>query len=331
LYQFLYQQSLQQVIGKFVVAGMGQKSEMVAGKLVRKFGKDKFCGIFDEQGTNHLMNNYLSDLHQHCLKHNIQTIFLAFPSHFRDQIEAIAQFAEQNFIRCLILPDINTMYYEGKNITFIEDLPVLPIKKEPLQIRGNRLIKRAFDIVFSLLVITLIFPWLIPMIALAIKCNSPGPIFFIQRRPGKRNQPFKCFKFRTMRLNNQTELQATKADPRVTQVGSFLRKTNLDELPQFFNVLMGDMSVVGPRPNMISQLEHYSSLIPEYPLRHAVAPGITGYAQVKGYRGETRQLHLMKKRVDFDLAYIENWSLLFDLKIIFWTVKNMIVGEKNAY
>jgi putative colanic acid biosynthesis UDP-glucose lipid carrier transferase len=331
LYQYLYYPGLQHLDGKFMVAGVGPKTQLVAGKLIRKFGQGKFAGIFDEQGNGGESNDYLGDLRQQCQKNNIQSIFVAFPSQYKDQIEAITQFAEHNFIRCFILPDISTTYYEGKNIDFIEGLPVLPVKKEPLQKKVNLLAKRAFDILFSLFVITCVFPWLIPIIALAIKCNSPGPIFFIQRRPGKRNQLFKCFKFRTMRLNNQTELQATKADPRVTQVGSFLRKTNLDELPQFFNVLLGDMSVVGPRPNMVSQLEYYSTLIPEYPLRHAVAPGITGFAQVKGYRGETRQLHLMKKRVELDLAYIENWSLLFDLKIILWTIKNMFIGEKNAY
>jgi putative colanic acid biosysnthesis UDP-glucose lipid carrier transferase len=134
-----------------------------------------------------------------------------------------------------------------------------------------------------------------------------------------------------MRVNNQTELQATKDDPRITRVGRFLRKSNLDELPQFFNVLFGDMSVVGPRPNLVSQLDHYSKVISKYKMRHFVTPGITGYAQVSGYRGETKELRLMEKRVEYDVQYMENWSFMMDMKIIFLTVWNMIKGEKNAY
>jgi putative colanic acid biosynthesis UDP-glucose lipid carrier transferase len=134
-----------------------------------------------------------------------------------------------------------------------------------------------------------------------------------------------------MRVNNQTELQATKNDPRITKVGSFLRKSNLDELPQFFNVLFGDMSVVGPRPNLVTQLETYSKWISKYPVRHFILPGITGYAQVNGFRGETKKPELMEKRVEYDILYMENWSVALDLKIIFLTVWNMIKGEKNAY
>jgi putative colanic acid biosynthesis UDP-glucose lipid carrier transferase len=150
-------------------------------------------------------------------------------------------------------------------------------------------------------------------------------------RPGKQNKLFDCYKFRTMRVNDNTEHQATKNDARITRVGAFLRKTSLDEIPQFFNVLLGNMSVVGPRPNMISQLQEYSSKIQNYRMRHFITPGITGYAQVHGFRGETKEIELMEKRVQYDVQYMENWSLWLDLKIISLTVWNAVNGEKNAY
>src|SRR5690606_32186173 len=191
-------------------------------------------------------------------------------------------------------------------------VPVINYTKAPLGGYFNRLVKRSFDVVFSLSVIVFIFPFIVPLIALLIKLESKGPVFFKQLRPGKGNQLFECYKFRTMRVNESTEKQATKNDPRITRIGSILRKTSMDELPQFFNVLKGDMSVVGPRPNMISQLEYYSKEIDKYNFRHFITPGITGYAQVNGFRGETKDIMLMKKRVEFDAWYIENWSLTLD-------------------
>jgi putative colanic acid biosynthesis UDP-glucose lipid carrier transferase len=195
----------------------------------------------------------------------------------------------------------------------------------------NVWLKRLFDIAFSLLVILTIFPFLFPVIAIAIKIDSEGPVFFKQPRRGKKNMLFDCYKFRTMYIHGVSERQATKDDPRITRVGRFLRKTNLDEVPQFINVLMGNMSVVGPRPHINSQLEQYGEAIKKYKVRHFVTPGITGYAQVNGYRGETKEVRLMEKRVEYDVIYMENWSLSLDIKIIFLTVWNMIRGEKSAY
>jgi putative colanic acid biosynthesis UDP-glucose lipid carrier transferase len=210
-------------------------------------------------------------------------------------------------------------------------MPILTTRKEPLGVSINAALKRAFDIAFSLTVILTVFPFVVPIIAFAIRLNSKGPIIFKQLRPGKKNKLFECYKFRTMAVNTSSEFQATKNDPRVTSVGKFLRKTNLDELPQFINVLLGNMSVVGPRPNMVSQLEEYSRKIESYRVRHFVTPGITGYAQVNGFRGETREEGLMEKRVEYDVMYLENWSLSLDIKIIFLTVWNMFRGEKSAY
>jgi putative colanic acid biosynthesis UDP-glucose lipid carrier transferase len=266
-----------------------------------------------------------------CIEKKISEIYFALPLTNRELLHEISKFADDNFIYFRIAPDFGELVHDNGNIFLINSIPVLTTRKEPLGNTINVFLKRLFDIAFSAAVIATIFPILVPIIALAIRLDSPGPIFFNQLRPGKKNKLFYCYKFRTMRVNNNAELQATKNDSRITKVGSFLRKTSLDEFPQFFNVLLGNMSVVGPRPNMISQLEEYSKKIQNYKVRHFVTPGITGYAQVNGFRGETKEIELMEKRVEYDVQYIENWSLALDCKIIFLTVWNIVKGEKNAY
>jgi exopolysaccharide biosynthesis polyprenyl glycosylphosphotransferase len=214
----------------------------------------------------------------------------------------------------------------------MEYVPLLSIRNEPLQSASNRAVKRAFDILFSSLVMLLLYPMLYLVIGLLIKLSSPGPILFKQKRTGLYGKEFDCYKFRTMRVNKEAdEKQATRDDPRTTPIGAFLRHTNLDEIPQFVNVLKGDMSVVGPRPHMLKHTEQYSKLIDKYMVRHLVKPGITGWAQITGYRGETKTLEQMEGRVKRDVWYIENWSFFLDLKIIYVTVINMFQGEKNAY
>ena len=203
---------------------------------------------------------------------------------------------------------------------------------EPLDMPVNKALKRGFDFVFSLVVLLTIFPVLYLIVAIAIKITSPGPVFFKQLRTGLDGKDFWCYKFRSMRVNKGSDkLQATKDDPRKTKLGDFLRKTNIDEIPQFINVFIGDMSVVGPRPHMLKHTEDYSELIDNYMDRHQVKPGITGLAQVRGFRGETKELHQMANRVRLDVFYIQNWSLVLDLRIIYRTVKNVVDGEKMAY
>jgi putative colanic acid biosynthesis UDP-glucose lipid carrier transferase len=177
-----------------------------------------------------------------------------------------------------------------------------------------------------------IYPIIYIIFGLLIKLSSPGPVIFKQLRTGLYGKEFYCWKFRSMRVNDAAdEKQAQKNDPRKTRIGEFLRKTNLDEMPQFYNVLIGDMSVVGPRPHMLRHTEIYSMMIDKYMVRHLVKPGITGWAQVNGYRGETKNTEQMEGRVKRDVWYIENWSFLLDLKIVIVTVINMFKGEKNAY
>lgn len=210
--------------------------------------------------------------------------------------------------------------------------PVIRIYDSPMATIESRLKKRLMDILISGLVIVLILSWLTPIIAIIIKLQSPGPVFFKQLRSGRNNKTFYCYKFRSMVVNDKSSTQqADKHDSRVTPIGRFLRRTNLDEFPQFINVFLGQMSIVGPRPHMLFHTEYYGELIKNYMRRHYVKPGITGWAQINGFRGETKDSNAMVNRVEYDLDYINNWSTLLDIKIIFLTAINMIRGDKNAY
>ena len=240
-------------------------------------------------------------------------------------------FCDDKMIRLRIVPDFNSFKQRKIKIDFLGGSPVITLREEPLQYELNRIIKRLFDILFSLLVIILIMTWLVPIIGLLIKLSSKGPIFFKQTRSGLDNKEFTCLKFRSMTLNKMSDLkQATKNDPRTTKIGSFLRRTSLDEMPQFFNVLMGDMSVVGPRPHMLKHTKDYADIIDGYMVRQLVFPGITGSAQVNGFRGETKSVEDMENRVKYDVWYLENWTLLLDIKLIFLTIINLIKGSDNA-
>jgi len=252
-----------------------------------------------------------------------------------DVINRLTALCERYMVRIKYIPDFQQYTKSNRvQITFYGNgnVPVLMLRKEPLEIPLYRIIKELFDFCFSLFVIVFIFPWLFPILILLIKANSPGPVFFVQERSGRDNESFPCYKFRTMYVNDAAnKVQARQNDARITKVGSFLRRTSMDELPQFFNVLLGNMSVVGPRPHMLSHTEQYSELINNFLVRHYAKPGITGWAQVNGFRGETKELADMENRVEHDIWYIENWSFLLDLKIIWLTVFNVFRGEKNAF
>ncbi|HZY78745.1 MAG TPA: undecaprenyl-phosphate glucose phosphotransferase [Cyclobacteriaceae bacterium] len=311
-----------------------------SGKALQEFfEKDpssgyRFKGFFSNEivpGYKHLTIGGFEDIKEYCVKEGIHEIYFALPLTHQHLLKELARFSDDQLIHFRIAPDFSNIVNKRGNTFLVNSVPVMTTRREPLGLLANAYMKRVFDIVFSLTVICTIFPIVMPIIALAIRLDSEGPILFKQLRPGKRNKLFECYKFRTMTVNNSGELQATKNDKRITRVGKFLRKTNLDELPQFFNVLFGNMSVVGPRPNLVSHLEEYSKKISNYKIRHFITPGITGYAQVNGLRGETREPGLMEKRVQYDVRYLENWSLMLDVKIIFLTVWNMVKGDKNAY
>ncbi|RYU75450.1 exopolysaccharide biosynthesis polyprenyl glycosylphosphotransferase [Hymenobacter persicinus] len=332
-----YHQHLARPHSRFVIVGAGESGQELYRFLVSHDPVgNQFEGFFADEPVpatlRPLVRGPLTELKEYCLQMQIDEIYFSLPLNEHSLIEELSQFADDHFLSFRIVPDFRGTVRKDVNVYYYDHLPILTIRHEPLHIRTNQVLKRLFDVAFSLAVIGLLFPIVLPLLALLIKLDSPGPVFFKQMRPGKRNQLFPCFKLRTMSASHgHTELQATKSDPRVTRVGRYLRKYNLDELPQFFNVFLGHMSVVGPRPNMISQLEEYSKHIRTYQMRHAVTPGITGYAQVNGYRGETRAPQAMSKRVEYDLKYLENWTFGLDMKIIGLTVWNMIRGEKNAY
>jgi len=274
----------------------------------------------------------VDDIYGFIEQNNVDEVYCALPDSQGERILKLLDFSEKNLVRFFIIPGYHTYLKRRIDMHTLNGVPYFSLFREPLENDLNRAIKRAFDIGFSLFVLVTIFPFAYVFAAIAIKLSSPGPIFFKQKRTGIKGEDFYCYKFRTMKVNVEADkLQAQKNDPRKTRIGELLRKTNIDELPQFFNVLKGEMSVVGPRPHMLKHTEDYSLLIDKYMIRHLIKPGITGWAQVRGYRGETKELEQMEGRVNMDVWYIENWSMWLDLKVIFLTVFNIFKGEKNAY
>ena len=293
-------------------------------------------GFFDDNlALKDILPSYLGTtdkVEEFAIAKDIDEIYCTLPGTNDEKILRMLNFAEKQMIRFYIVPEFYRNVKKSMVMEFLESVPLLTIRREPLQAFYNRALKRSFDLVFSSVVLCTIFPILYVLIGFLIKRSSPGPIFFKQKRTGLYGHDFECYKFRTMRVNDQADtMQAVKDDPRKTKIGDFLRRTNLDEFPQFINVFKGDMSVVGPRPHMLKHTEQYSALIDKYMVRHLVKPGVTGWAQVTGYRGETKTLEQMEGRVKRDVWYIENWTFFLDLKIIVVTLVNMFRGDKNAY
>ena len=296
----------------------------------------RIMGFFDDNiSLKNVLPNYLgltSEVESFVLENDVEEIYYTLPGTQDEKLIRMLNFAEKNMIRFYIIPEFYRNVKKSLVMDVIESIPLLSVRREPLQAAYNRFLKRCFDIVFSLCVLIFIYPILYVVVGILIKLSSKGPIIFKQQRTGLYGHDFQCYKFRTMRVNDDAdEKQAERDDPRKTKIGDFLRRTNLDEFPQFFNVLIGDMSVVGPRPHMLKHTELYSAIIDKYMVRHLAKPGVTGWAQVTGYRGETKTLEQMEGRVKRDVWYIENWSFFLDLKIIVVTVLNMFKGEKNAY
>jgi putative colanic acid biosysnthesis UDP-glucose lipid carrier transferase len=300
----------------------------------------KLAGFVDEEKNPSLNGHYLgktSDIEKVIANYEMDDIIVALPITEERQIQKIISIGEKEGKRIRIIPDYQRFGSGKMKVERLGTYPIITLRSLPLDIIDNRIYKRTFDIIFSLLVIVLVFSWLIPIIGILIKLGSKGPVFFKQERWGLNNKVITCYKFRSMVTTskdvdeNGNYLQASRNDPRITPIGRFLRKTNLDELPQFFNVLLGSMSVVGPRPHPVPLNIASKDHVEKYMMRHWVKPGITGWAQVNGYRGETKRPHLMKKRVQYDLWYIENWTFGLDLQIILQTLVNMVKGEKNAF
>lgn len=266
------------------------------------------------------------------MENKIDEIYCSLSDLANTDVNKFIDFTDNNLKILKFLPDNKEILARNLVFDYYDYIPIISLRNIPLDQISNKIIKRSFDIIFSLLVIIGLLSWLIPILAILIKLESKGNIFFKQKRNGLNYKEFYCYKFRSMELNEIADLyQVSKNDPRITRVGKFIRKTSIDELPQFFNVLLGDMSVVGPRPHMVSHTEMYARRIDKFMVRHFIKPGITGLAQTKGFRGEVETDKDIIYRVKFDIFYLENWSLLLDIKIIFLTVYNAIKGEEKAY
>ncbi len=266
------------------------------------------------------------------MENKIDEIYCSLSDLSNADVNRFIDFTDNNLKILKFLPDNKEILARNLIFDYYDYIPIISLRNIPLDEIANKIIKRAFDILFSLVIIVGILSWLIPILAIFIRLESKGSVFFKQKRNGLNYKEFYCYKFRSMRLNEIADLyQVSKNDPRITRVGKFIRKTSIDELPQFFNVLLGDMSVVGPRPHMVSHTEMYARRIDKFMVRHFIKPGITGLAQTKGFRGEVENDKDIIYRVKFDIFYLENWSLLLDIKIIFLTVINAIKGEEKAY
>lgn len=319
-------------IFKYIIVGGEPENSNYIKKLYKNTCRGRsFClGSFPINANNKITREY-ANLKGFIMQNSFDKL-LYINSHLqKKQVNQLIQVCDNRFIEFEIIPKEFYLIDGGARIINEERIPTLAPQLEPLQRLRNKLFKRTFDILFSLVVILGVFPWLFPIIGLLIKLESSDPIFFFQERTGYWNKSFSFIKFRSMATNqNANTKQAIRNDVRVTRFGAFLRKTSLDELPQFFNVLKGDMSVVGPRPHMLKHTEEYAALIDSYLIRHKVKPGITGWAQINGYRGPTETLDKMEKRVEFDVHYMKNWTLIMDIRCVIMTVVNMVKGEKNA-
>jgi putative colanic acid biosynthesis UDP-glucose lipid carrier transferase len=295
-------------------------------------------GFFDNNET-HNQTKYkypylgkVEDCLDYAKKNRITEIYSCLSPETNKYIYPLAEEAERNFIRFKFVPDFKDYIDLSFHVDLEEGIPVLSLHKEPLDDMTNRIKKRFFDILFSVFVIVFFLSWIIPILTILIKLDSKGPVLFKQNRTGKNNRNFICLKLRTLQVNDDADsLQVTRNDNRVTKLGHFLRKSNLDELPQFFNVLSGSMSIVGSRPHMLKHTEQYSGVYNKYMIRHYLKPGITGWAQINGYRGEIKEQDQLKKRVEYDIWYLENWDIWLDIKIIALTFFSTLIGDKNAF
>jgi Undecaprenyl-phosphate glucose phosphotransferase len=326
---------------QIAIVGYNSTAKKLADYLREQKGEYVFQGFFDDEfSKNHTAawgqaTSVVGSIEKCILfarEKRVEEIYSTILPDQNATVERLVQTADELCIRIKFVPDFSKHIDNHFYISHVGGFTIITLRKEPLEDIANRFRKRLFDIVISSFVMIFILSWLAPLLALLIKLDSRGPVFFRQIRSGRGNKPFTCIKFRSMTVNRFCdELQATKNDPRVTRAGAYLRKTNLDEFAQFFNVLKGDMSIVGPRPHMLKHTQQYSAVVNKFMVRHLLKPGITGWAQANGFRGETENPELMQKRIEHDLWYLENWSFMLDVKIVFVTIIQMLKGQSRAY
>jgi len=319
---------------KVAIIGCGAVSDTLANFFNKSYSGYELIGYFGDSQSSEKQFPFLgeiSSIPQFIQNNGIHEIYSTILPASDDKFRYMVQETEKNNVRIKFVLDFELLFNRKVNIEVFNDIPILTFRNEPLEQLSNRIKKRCFDIVLSILIIILLLSWLFPIIALLIKITSKGPVLFRQKRSGKNGVEFDCFKFRTMKLNERAdETHALKNDDRVTPLGKILRKSSLDELPQFINVLNNDMSIIGPRPHMVKHTDEFSKVIDTYMIRHYIKPGITGWAQVNGYRGDAT-IESMGKRVEYDIEYLENWSFWFDFQILFQTVLLIVKGDKMAY
>lgn len=325
-----------------VILGLAGQAQRVVDQMMQTWSGFNLLGYFTDRDNAVLYNKQgeseverlgsIADFVDYLEDHKVEEVYIGMRDSAPQQIRRVMAACDKHMVRVFFLPSEGDWGLRAMEACEFGDAYVMSLYNEPLRSARNRFIKRTFDIVFSLLVLCSIFIPVLIVVAIITTITMPGPIFFRQARTGYDGRTFFCLKFRSMKVNKQADtLQATRGDSRITKWGGFMRHTNIDELPQFINVLIGDMSVVGPRPHMLAHTEYYSRRISDYMIRHYIRPGITGWAQVNGERGETRDVSDMERRVEKDIWYIEHWNFWLDIQIIFKTVANVFKGQKEAF
>ena len=292
-----------------------------------------YMGYFeDKKSKSPTYMGKIEDCFLYILENEIDEIYIVASKFNQKEIQNLINFADNNLIRVKVIPDNKDIFSRAMSIQLYDAIPVLNLRKVPLDTEYARIVKRSFDLLFSSFIILGVLSWLTPILFVLIKLESPGNLYFRQKRHGLKREVFWCYKYRSMCSSDDANSKmATKNDNRITRIGKLMRRTSIDELPQFFNVFLGDMSVVGPRPHMELHTWDYEVSVDKYLVRHFVKPGITGLAQIKGYRGEITKKADILNRTKLDIFYVEKWSLAMDIRIIGQTLVNALGGEEKAY
>ena len=334
---FKYLKSREFLVKKILILGYNDTAKKLASHFEQDALNTQIIGFIEDEENVQELSHYpvlanIDDTLRVAKEKNVQEIFSTITPEQNNYIYDLMYQSEKECIRFRIVPNLSVFITREVHIEYFGELPILSLRKEPLDDVGNRIKKRALDIAVSLFVTIFILSWLIPIIGILILLESGRPVFFKQLRTGKDKKSFYCWKFRSMKSNKDADFkQASRNDNRVTTLGKFLRKTSLDEFPQFINVLRGEMSLVGPRPHMLKHTSDYSKVVNDYMVRQFIKPGITGWAQINGYRGEISNPEQIKKRVDKDVWYLENWTLWLDIRILFLTIYYIFKGDSKAY
>ncbi len=322
---------------KVIILGYNDMAKKLATYLEEESLNTQIMGFCEEENNVHELSTYpilsnIGDALAVSKRMDINEIYSTIAPEQDKVIYELIKQADQECIRFRLIPDLSLFIRQPVHINYLRDMPVLSMRSEPLDDVSSRGRKRFFDLVVSFMVIVFILSWLIPLLGLIIWLESKGPIFFAQQRTGRDNKTFNCLKFRSMKVNNEANTkQAQRNDDRLTRIGKFMRRTSLDEFPQFINVFKGEMSIVGPRPHMLRHTEDYSKIMGQYMVRQFLKPGVTGWAQVHGYRGEIKDDEQLRKRIEHDIWYMENWSIWLDMRIMFLTVYRTVKGDENAF